>query len=633
MKSSDYKNLYDKAINAGINRKYKEAVNLLTEIVTNTDEFPHALLYLGRSYHAIGQYEKAIPIYEFYLKSNEKNDAGRFFLGRAYLAAGQYKRAIINLKAVIKNDPNFLPALSLLGITYLRLKKSDLSISFFERALKLDPENTRLHNGYMNALLIKAIRLFHKEKYLESESIFKIIAEKKSNNILPHLYLARIYKEIDQEKLSLYHYNIASELSPKDSVIPVLKAIQHLKLGDSEAAYKELRKSAILSDEESPVNADPELLAKFAAFSLFKQERYKEAILIAKKILKINYKDEPMHGIIAESYLILGEYNKAKNHFTRCIEINKEKTEYYQGLALTLWELKDYKKLYYTVKRIKSIDPNNEAAHYFNTLCLSELGESLEEIITMLQNEIRAFGPDYYLMFALGKAYLRASLPELSANWFLRTLKLKKEKKESYIYLIQSYEESSNTKELLKTYSEYLNLYSNDHSIRNRYIKLLLENRKYSKAVKELTIMLSIEPNNKKIKNLLASCYIKIRKYKESALLLKELLKEEPKSIEHLRSFILCLDKLKSYKSAIVLLEKASKYMKGKLSILLPLGVLYSKDNDFEKAKKLFRDIIGLYPKDFRAYHNLGMLYKRMGQDETAMQFLNRAEEYKSKNK
>jgi tetratricopeptide (TPR) repeat protein len=629
MENTNYTKLYKRAVNAGIKRDYKKAVNLLTEILTNTDEFPHALLYLGRSYHALGEYKKAIPIYESYIKSQKNREAGHFFLGRTYLATGQYKRAIINLRLVLKKNQDFLPALSLLAIIFLKLRKPNLSVSYFSKAIKLDPGNKRLFNGYLNALLIKAIRLFHKNKLFESESVFKFIVEKRGNNILPHLYLARIYKEIDQDKLSLYHYNIVSELSPKDSVIPVLKAIQHLRLGDSEAAFKELRQSSILSNDQYPINADPELLIKFAAFSLFKQKRYKEAIFIAKRILKVNYKDHEMHGIIAEAYLTLGEFEKAKNHFTRCIEIEGKKMEYYHGLAFTLWELKEIKKLYYTVNKIKKLDPKDTAGHYFNTLCLSEIGESLEEIITMLQNEIRAYGPDFNLMFALGKSYLKASLPELSSNWFLRTLKIKKDHKESLFLLIRSYELSKNLSALIKTYSKYLELFSNDHNVRNKYMKILLKKKKYGDAAKELLTLLSIDVRNKKLKRTLASCYIKIKKYKESALILKELLRDEPKSIEFLRAFVLCLDKLKSYKSAISLLEKASRYMKGNLSILLPLGVFYSKEKNYEKAREIFRDIIGTYPKDWRAYQNLGLLYRRMGQNETAMQFLNRAKEYR----
>ena len=333
MKTMEYKELYNKAINAGIKRNYKSAVNLFTEIVTHTDDFPHALLYLGRSYHALGNYKKAIPIYEFYIKSQKDKEAGHFFLGRAYLAVGQYKRAIINLKYVLRTNPDFLQALSLLGLIFLKLRKPEMSVFYFQKAIKLDPENNRLFNGYLNALMIKAIKLFHKNELFESESIFKFILEKKGDSILLHLYLARIYKEIDQDKLSLYHYNIASQISPNDSVIPVLKAIQYLKLGDSEAAFKELRNSASLSNEQSPINADPELLIKYAAFSLFKQKRYKEAIFIAKRILKVNYKDHEMHGIVAEAYLTLEEYEKAKNHFIRCIEIENDKIQYYQGLA------------------------------------------------------------------------------------------------------------------------------------------------------------------------------------------------------------------------------------------------------------------------------------------------------------
>ena len=48
----------EKAIQIGRKRNYKEAISILTGIVCNTDNYPIAFLYLGRSYHAIGEYEK-----------------------------------------------------------------------------------------------------------------------------------------------------------------------------------------------------------------------------------------------------------------------------------------------------------------------------------------------------------------------------------------------------------------------------------------------------------------------------------------------------------------------------------------------------------------------------------------------
>ena len=67
MNGADYQALYRRAIEAGERRDYASAVELLTAVVTGTEDLPHALLYLGRSYHALGKYERAVPVFTSYL--------------------------------------------------------------------------------------------------------------------------------------------------------------------------------------------------------------------------------------------------------------------------------------------------------------------------------------------------------------------------------------------------------------------------------------------------------------------------------------------------------------------------------------------------------------------------------------
>ena len=62
MRSMDLQEIYNSAIEAGQNRDYHSAVKLLTHVVSQTDGFPQALLYLGRSYHALGQFDKAVQV-------------------------------------------------------------------------------------------------------------------------------------------------------------------------------------------------------------------------------------------------------------------------------------------------------------------------------------------------------------------------------------------------------------------------------------------------------------------------------------------------------------------------------------------------------------------------------------------
>ena len=140
---------YRQAINAGRNRDYKKAVNLLTKLLSSSeaDRFPHALLYLGRSYHALKNYGHAIQILRIYQKENPTSSPANFFLARTYLTVGLHKFARMHLLKVISTSPNLLSAHSLLGASYLRKHETAPALKSFKTALKIDPTNKLTLNG------------------------------------------------------------------------------------------------------------------------------------------------------------------------------------------------------------------------------------------------------------------------------------------------------------------------------------------------------------------------------------------------------------------------------------------------------------------------------------------------------
>ena len=98
MDDSNYRELFREALEAGERRNYGRAARLLTHLVSHTDEFPQAILYLGRSYHALGRYDRAVLALEHFLKLYPGSEAGHFFLGRSYLALGYLHRAAARLR-------------------------------------------------------------------------------------------------------------------------------------------------------------------------------------------------------------------------------------------------------------------------------------------------------------------------------------------------------------------------------------------------------------------------------------------------------------------------------------------------------------------------------------------------------
>ena len=108
MPTADYGAMLSQALAAGRQRDYRRAAGLLARIVGSTDQFPQAQLYLGRAYHALGEFANAAQVLGFYVRARPDSLSGQFFLGRAYLGMEEYGLAVRDLKRAVEQDPAFL---------------------------------------------------------------------------------------------------------------------------------------------------------------------------------------------------------------------------------------------------------------------------------------------------------------------------------------------------------------------------------------------------------------------------------------------------------------------------------------------------------------------------------------------
>jgi tetratricopeptide (TPR) repeat protein len=142
-------------------------------------------------------------------------------------------------------------------------------------------------------------------------------------------------------------------------------------------------------------------------------------------------------------------------------------------------------------------------------------------------------------------------------------------------------------------------------------------------------VLLPRQRNNRALRRTLAGCYLMGKHYRDAAVLYRELLRDEPGSIVLLRALVRCLDRMRNYRAAIDLLEKADPYFKGHVEVLLPLGVLYIKVRDYERAQAALRRVLAAAPKDWRAHHNLAHAYQKAGQEVFARRFFENARKYR----
>ncbi len=277
MKDQHFKELFRKAVASGGNGDYKKAIRFFSSIVSQTDTYPQALLYLGRSYHALGEYERAVTILKHFINRRPELSAGYFFLGRSYCALEQYDRAVFYLKRARLRDNNNPHIESFLGLSYLKMRKPEKALVFLEQAVHLDPDNTSIYTGYLNALAVQGVRLFHLSDMDMAGQIFRFLEKADKDSLLTHIYLGIIERELGNIDKAIEHTDLSIALSD-DPLLKLRKSSLLYQSGRRKEAADSLETLKQHYPEFQNITPKQEDLNRFLAVSLFQENKYVKAI-------------------------------------------------------------------------------------------------------------------------------------------------------------------------------------------------------------------------------------------------------------------------------------------------------------------------------------------------------------------
>ena len=343
--NKSHSQLFAEALEARKKKDYAKAVNNLERIVSETEQIPEALLYLGRSYHALGRYEKSISVYKHFILRRPDVSAGYFFLGRTYLTLKMDEYALHYLRKAYKLDSANPQILGLLGLTYLKLKRPELASPILGHAVELTGSTGRLYNGYLNALSAHAVKEFYAGNYDMAEQMLHFLIDQGYDADFIHVFLGLIARKNGDYTQALYHYDAALENSPNDTGLQMRRAAMLYFSGNQAEAVKiidNLRQELPFIRQDFFQEAG---MARALCIHHFMQEEFRRAIYFGNQALKNDYADPVIHGIVGEANRNLGDLEKAKNHFLRAIETDTHNTETRYGLAMVYWQEQKYQAM------------------------------------------------------------------------------------------------------------------------------------------------------------------------------------------------------------------------------------------------------------------------------------------------
>ncbi|MDR0452788.1 MAG: tetratricopeptide repeat protein, partial [Treponema sp.] len=559
------------AIRAGANRDYAKAARILESLVAAWDPPPEAYLYLGRAYHALGDYPGALAACGEFIRFEPNSPLGYFFAGRGYLALGMYQQAIQFLEDSLKRAPDNVSAMALLGTACLKARRSQAAVNIFRQAVEagasggISPaEQKRVYRAYLNALFIRGIRLCRAEDYGLGMQMLNFVLENGRDEAkkipLIHLELGRACRETGRLAEAAGHYSEALGCAPGDTRIRWYRASILMALGRNKEALEDL--AIIRSAGAGKAGGIPadlpwngELVDRFMIRSFLDRGEWRQTADAARTWLKNRGPDPAVHAMYAEAQRNMGNYESALNHLSRAAELAGGEIRIWYAMLMTSREAGDWKTLRKALRRVKELSGDKEIIRRFTVLLELKTalptGDTTEEqdrqAVELLQKAIRALGPEEDIMFLLGERCLKLGLLEAAVTWFAKTADINPDHEKSCLGLIAAWEgllrdgEAAAGDGLLAAYGRYLERWGDNRSIRREFALLLVRREDFGGALAELETLLPWEPENPTLRRLLAYCCRKTGRYREAAFYLKSLLKEKPGDTELLLEYTGCL--------------------------------------------------------------------------------------------
>jgi len=615
-------------VQAGFRREYPVAARLLEELIAASDAPPpEAFLLLGRSYHALGDFSRSITAFRDYLRLRPRSGLGFFFAGRSYLALKMPQKAIPLLKKALVLRPDDAQILSLLGISYLRGRRSREAVAYLQQAVQAVPDNPRIYRAYVNALLVRGIRLCRADDPDLGAQMLRFVLENGVDEPLPHLELGRVYREQGRLPEALEHYTRAVDLAPEDSSLRWYRASLLLALGSTAEARAELDRIRSLRQDTPDLSWNAELVDRFMIRSFLAEGEWRRAAEACRLVLHRQQGDATVHAMFAEALRNLGDDGSAGNHLQRAVELDPHRLELRYAQLMLAWDREDWPGLQQALAATRRLQGDPTLILRFEALLASRREGDDPAVIALVQEAIGTSGPVPELMFALAERYLRIGLGELAEPWYAKTRSVLPGHEPSYLGEIAALEtriaegEAGAERRLLRTYGDYLDRWEDNRAIRRDRAVFLIRRASFAEAASDLEILLAWEPANPKLRRVLAYSYRKTGRYREAAVLLKSLLKEKPRDLPLLLEFAGCLERAGAAGYAAAVLENAQALFSDSSELTLALGKLRFAEKKTEAALDAFRKAAAQAPKDPRPYRWLARIYRKTGVAELAERY------------
>ena len=549
------------------------------------------LLEKIESLNEIEKYQEIIDLIEA-LPAEQLNTELMGELGRAYNNIEKYEKGLEILKSIENEVGDTALWNWRIGYSYFFLEDYTKAEKHFLKVCEQEPDNEKACDflvGTYIALGEIEEENENSEKAVEYALEAKKYAKTRENKIDTEIFLASLYN-------------------------------RHMRYTEAEEILR-----PILAKNKRDVEGIYEL-----GYSLFKQERYEEALEYFLKLEKLNDADEWLYQKIGICYKNLDEKEKALKYYLKAVELDEEDTYSISDIAWLYNFLGKYEEGLKYLERLEELGQDDAWTNVEFGYCLSRL-ERHEEAIKKLNHalEVKDEEKDIaHIHSLLGWSYRQLEDYDKALEHYIQS---KEGRDSAWINdeIGYCYKKKSDLKKALEFYLLAEKYDKNDLDLVSEIAWVYSILGEYKEGLKYVERAVKLGRNDAWINIQYGACLANSNRFQEAIEKLEYALSlDEEKDLAFAYSQLgWCYRLLGDYEKALGYHIQSQEEGRNDAWINFEIAICYENLDDYEKALEYALISYELDKDEVNVLSEIGWLYNYMAKYEDALPFLLRAQE------
>ena len=627
------------------------------EAIDRDKNFAPARFKLGQLLAKKRFFEEALGQYNEASQYEAATAETLYELGVIFVEQENTSEGIRLLKNAVEVNAEFAPAHVQLGEVYYETGQSNLALEHYGQAIQVDPT---LKDFFINKLepYHRGLMLANEAKSLLDKSL-KVIP----NDPRAHFYYAQIESEAGNIESAIRHYEKIVTLIEEDRRYLEIELRKgklqdvYLNLGNLYYQLGVLDKAAVTY--EQAIARNPELEQHFLEMgkSAFDRAEFNQVIEPLTKFLLIFPGNTDASHLLARSYEVLGNVDKALKLYQQTIKLDPTHTEAMFQSAQIYRNRSDLPNALKMLQKLIDTDPNNAETHYLAAIVnlehnlhedallaflatsrlapnhvdahyqaglLYEQKGDIDNAVEKYESAITLDSLNAAPFFRLGAIYLKRGDKDNAIRVYEPALEIEPNHPQVQYHLAAIFEEREENGKSIKHFG-LANQYDNtNYEWHFRYARLLTRhaetlenyNQYAAMAVQEYTAAAALKPDYTDAyfyRGLIARKYKQIgdKLYRNSEIAqdfqhVVKLQPQNPNAHHYLGLTLVDLDEWQKGKQSfqkVLMLD--SKFTDANFQ----LGLIAEREQRYKEAIEYYQAEVAIDPESARVYQHLGDLY------------------------